>query len=213
MEDERPIMEKILAGEANLSDYDLDSDFDDGELCELLDAGVIVPRDLPDGRASDMVISGMLSYDDYPFGRFSNYEKVRQLEQGVISRDEFKAKAELEDFDGDDWLSLLSVWPELDPEAPWEMIRNEARADQWFEFLSFRPECAGKADWKRIFEQGRAEKYFKMLAKQPALYEFCPDRKKLLEADPVYWADLLIRQPDFAKIYPGKDLDEEAIHE
>jgi len=208
MEDERTMTERILAGEANLSDYDLDSDFDDDELLALMDGGLIVPRDISDWRASDMVISGLLSYDEYPFERFGNYEKVRQLEQKTIGKEEFKAKAGLEYFDGDDWLALLGVWPEMDAEAPWKMIRNEARADQWFDFLSIRPECAKKADWKRIFEQGKPEEYFKMLAKQPALYEFCPDKEKLLEADSAYWAELIIRQPEFAKIYPMKELDE-----
>ena len=207
MEDERTIMERILEGEANLSDCDLDSDFDDSELLELLDNGIITLRDISDWRASDLVISGLLSYDEYPFERFSNYEKVRQLEQNAISREDFRAKAELESFDGDDWLALLGVWPEMDAEAPWDMIRSEARADQWIDFLSIRPECAEKADWKRIFEQGKPEEYFKMLVKQPALYGSCPDKTKLLEADPAYWVELIIRQPEFARIYPMKDLD------
>ena len=208
MEEERSILEKIIAGESKLGDYDLDTDFDHDELRSLMDAGLIAPRDLSDWTASDMIIDGSLSYDEYPFEKFTNYEKVRQLEEGVLSMEEFKEKAELEYFDGDDWLALLGVRPEMDAEAPWEMIRDEARADQWFDFLSTRPECAEKADWKRIFEKGKPAEYFKMLAKQPALYEFCPDKKKLLEADSALWVELLIDQPDFAKIYPMKDLDE-----
>lgn len=208
MEEERSILEKILDGEANLGDYDLDSDFDHEEICKLLEAGIIGPRDLSDGRASDMILDGSLSYDEYPFENFTHYEQVRQLEQAVISREDFKAKAELEYYDGDDWLLLLDVWPELDAEAPWDMIRDEARAESWFDLLASHPEYADKADWKRIFEAGKTKKYFDMLAKQPALFAYCPDKKKLLETDSALWVELLIDQPDFAKIYPMKDLDE-----
>ena len=208
MEDERSVLEKIIAGEADLKEYDLDSDFDHNELRSLLDSGLIEPHDLSDWTASDMILDGSLSYDEYPFEKFTHYEQVRQLEQKAVSRDEFKAKAELEYYDGDDWLLLLGVWPELDAEAPWDMIRDEARANRWFEFLAGRPECAEKADWKRIFEQGALKEYFSMLAKQPGLFEFCPDRRKVLEADSALWVELLIRQPRFAEIYPMEELDE-----
>ena len=144
MEEERSILEKILDGEASLGDYDLDSDFDHEEICKLLEAGIIEPRDLSDGRASDMILDGSLSYDEYPFENFTHYEQVRQLEQEVISREDFKAKAELEYYDGDDWLLLLDVWPELDAEAPWDMIRDEARAESWFDFLASHPEYADR---------------------------------------------------------------------
>ena len=208
MEEERTILEKILDGEANLGDYDLDSDFDHEEICRLLEGGIIEVRDLSDWRASDMILDGSLSYDEYPFENFSHYEQVRQLEQEAVSRKDFKAKAELEHYDGDDWLLLLDVWPELDAEAPWEMIRDEARAESWFDFLASHPEFAEKADWKRIFEAGRTQKYFDMLAKQPALFAYCPDKKKVLEADSALWVELLIKQPCFAEIYPMKELDE-----
>ena len=208
MEEERTILEKILDGEANLGDYDLDSDFNHEEILALMEAGIIGAGDLSDGRASDMIIDGSLSYDEYPFEKFTHYEQVRQLEQKVISREDFKAKAELEYYDGDDWLQLLDVWPELDAEAPWDMIRDEARAESWFDFLASHPEYAEKADWKRIFEAGKTKKYFNMLAKQPTLLESCPDKQKLLEADSALWVELLIKQPGFAEIYPLKDLDE-----
>ena len=208
MEEERTILEKILDGEANLGDYDLDSDFDHEEICRLLEGGIIEPRDLSAGRASDMILDGSLSYDEYPFENFPPYEQVRQLEQKVLSREDFKAKAELEFYDGDDWLLLLDVWPELDAEAPWKMIRDEARAESWFDFLATHPEFAEKADWKRIFEAGKTQKYFDMLAKQPALFAYCPDKKNVLEADSALWVELLIQQPGFAEIYPMKDLDE-----
>ena len=208
MEEERSILEKILDGEANLGDYDLDSDFDHEEICKLLEAGIIEPRDLSDGRASDMILDGSLSYDEYPFEKFTHYEQVRQLEQEVISREDFKAKAELEYYDGDDWLLLLDVWHELDAEAPWDMIRDEARAESWFDFLSSHPEYAEKADWKRIVEAGKTKEYFNMLAKQPALLAYCPDPEKLREADSALWVELLIKQPGFAEIYPMKELDE-----
>lgn len=159
MEEERTILEKILNGEANLGDYDLDSDFDHEEICRLLEGGIIEPRDLSAWRASDMILDGSLSYDEYPFENFPPYEQVRQLEQKVLSREDFKAKAELEFYDGDDWLLLLDVWPELDAEAPWKMIRDEARAESWFDFLATHPEFAEKADWKRIFEAGKTQKY------------------------------------------------------
>ena len=208
MEDERTILEKILEGGANLGDYDLDSDFDHEEILSLMEAGIIGARDIPDGRASDMILDGSLSYDDYPFEKFSHYEQVRQLEQKAVSREDFKARAELEYYDGNDWLLLLDVWPELDAEAPWDMIRDEARAKSWFDFLASHPEYADKADWKRIFETGKTKNYFDMLAKQPALFESCPDKQKLLEADSALWVELLIKQPGFAEIYPMKELDE-----
>ena len=208
MEEERTILEKILNGEANLGDYDLDSDFDHEEICRLLEGGIIEPRDLSPWRASDMILDGSLSYDEYPFENFPPYEQVRQLEQKVVSREDFKAKAELEVYDGDDWLLLLDVWPELDAEAPWKMIRDEARAESWFDFLATHPEFAEKADWKRIFEAGKTQKYFYMLAKQPALFAYCPDKKNVLEADSALWVELLIKQPGFVEIYPMKDLDE-----
>ena len=208
MKEERSTLEKIIAGEANLGDYNLNTDFDHDELRSLLDAGLIEPHDLSDWTASNMIIDGLLSYDEYPFEKFTNYEKVRQLEEGAVSMEEFKEKADLELFDGDDWLVLLGVRHEMDAEAPWEMIRDEARADQWFDFLSTRPECAEKADWKRIFKEGKPAEYFNMLGKQPALYEFCPDKKRLLESDSALWVELIIHQPEFAKIYPMKDLDE-----
>jgi len=46
-----------------------------------------------------------------------------------------------------------------------------------------------------------------MLAKQPALFAYCPDKEKLLDADSALWVELLIKQPGFAEIYPMKDLD------
>ena len=208
MANKRAIVEKIISGEEKLGDYDLDSDFDHEELRTLLEAGVIEVSDLSDWRASDIILDGSLSYDEYPFEKFTHYEQVRQLEQEVISREDFKAKAELEYYDGNDWLLLLDVWPELDAEAPWKMIRYEARAESWFDFLASHPEYADKADWKRIFEAGKTKKYFDMLAKQPALYEFCPDKEKLQEADSALWVELLIKQPGFAEIYPMKELDE-----
>ena len=208
MTEKRAIAEKIISGEASLGDYDLDSDFDHEEIRTLLEAGIIEPHDLSDWRASDMILDGSMSYDEYPFEKFTHYEQVRQLEQEVISREDFKAKAELEYYDGDDWLLLLDVWPELDAEAPWDMIRTEARAESWFDFLSSHPEYGVKADWKRIVETGKTKEYFSMLAKQPALFAYCPDKKKLLEADSVLWVELLIKQPGFAEIYPMKELDE-----
>lgn len=207
MEDERTILEKILDGEATLGDYDLTLDFDHDEICKLLEAGILDVRDLPDGKASDMILDGSLSYDEYPFENFSHYEQVRQLEQEAVSREDFKARAELESYDGDEWLQLLDIWPELETEAPWEMIRKEARAESWFDFLSFHPEYADKADWKRIFEEGKMKKYFDMLAKQPDLFAYCPDKEKLLEEDSALWVELLIRQPGFAEIHPLKDFD------
>ena len=208
MKEESVIVEKIISGEAALGDYDLDSDFGNDGICKLLEAGIIKAGDLSDWRASDMILDGSLSYAEYPFEKFTHYEQIRQLEQEAISREDFKVKAELEYYDGDDWLLLLDVWPELDAEAPWEMICSEARAGAWFEYLSTHPEHAEKADWKRIFEEGKTKEYFNMLAKQPALFEYCPDKKKLLDADSAYWVELLIKQPGFAEIYPMKDLDE-----
>lgn len=212
--EEDTIVEKIIGGKANLGDCDLNSDFDHDEIRSLLEAGIIGARDLPDGLASDMILDGTLSYDEYPFEKFTPYEQVRQLEQGAVRREDFKAKAELEDYDGNDWLLLLDVWPELDGEAPWERIREEACARCWFDFLSSRPEYAQKADWKKLFEAGKTKEYFAMLAKQPSLFAYCPDKRKLLEADCALWVELLIKQPNFAEIYPMEGLNgaEEAAH-
>jgi hypothetical protein len=102
---------------------------------------------------------------------------------------------ELEYYDGNDWLLLLDVWPELDAEAPWKMIRDEASAESWFDFLASHPEYADKADWKRIFEAGKTKKYFDMLAKQPALYEFCPDKEKLQVKRETSFATIRLRPP------------------
>ena len=90
MANKRAIVEKIISGEEKLGDYDLDSDFDHEEIRTLLEAGVIEVSDLSDWRASDMILDGSLSYDEYPFEKFTHYEQVRQLEQEVISREDFK---------------------------------------------------------------------------------------------------------------------------
>ena len=90
MANKRAIVEKIIRGEEKLGDYDLDSDFEHEEIRTLLEAGIIEPHDLSDWRASDMILDGSLSYDEYPFEKFTHYEQVRQLEQEVISREDFK---------------------------------------------------------------------------------------------------------------------------
>ena len=55
-------VEKILAGIANINDYSLENDFDNDEIAELLENGIIKAADISQWRASDLLIDGIIDY-------------------------------------------------------------------------------------------------------------------------------------------------------
>ena len=95
-------VEKILAEEANINDYSLENDFDNNEIEQLLDAGIIEAMDIKQSRASDLLIDGIIDYEQYPFDEFSVFEQLRQLEHGAISLEDFKKQADFEIFDDEE---------------------------------------------------------------------------------------------------------------
>lgn len=107
MEEERTIVEKILAGEVQISNCDLNADFDHEEIRTLLDEHIIEPRHLPEPLASDMMIEGLLSYEEYPFENFTPYEQLRQLDNKAITSEDFWKKIKVDDFNGDDMAALM----------------------------------------------------------------------------------------------------------
>ena len=92
-------VEKILAGIANINDYSLENDFDNDEIEQLQEEGIIKATDISQWRASDLLIDGILDYEQYPFDNFAVYEQLRQLEHGAISLEDFKKLADFEIFD------------------------------------------------------------------------------------------------------------------
>ena len=135
--------EKILAGKANVNDYDVDTDFECEELAQLLDAGVILPRDIRPWRASDLIIDRVADYSTFPFEDFSPYEQIRQLFYDAIAPEEFVKRVDLDVYDADEWLELLGLLPQLADRAPWERLRADGSADSWEALLKARPEFAG----------------------------------------------------------------------
>ena len=134
--------EKILAGQANVNDYDVDTDFECEELAQLLEAGVITPRDVSHWRASDMIIDRVADYSTFPFEDFSPYEQTRQLLYEAVTPEEFVKRADLDVYDADEWLELLKLLPELADRAPWETLRMAGSAESWEALLKVRPEFA-----------------------------------------------------------------------
>ena len=55
-------LEKILEGLANINDYSLETDFDNDEIQQLLEEGIIKAADLSQWRASDLLIDGIIDY-------------------------------------------------------------------------------------------------------------------------------------------------------
>ena len=104
-------VEKILAGIANINDYSLENDFDNDEIEQLLDAGIIEAVDIKQSRASDLLIDGVINYEQYPFDEFSVFEQLRQLEHGAISLDDFKKQADFEIFDDEEkaWFKKIEA--------------------------------------------------------------------------------------------------------
>ena len=104
-------VEKILAGIANINDYSLENDFDNDEIEQLLDAGIIEAVDIKQSRASDLLIDDVINYEQYPFDEFSVFEQLRQLEHGAISLDDFKKQADFEIFDDEEkaWFKKIEA--------------------------------------------------------------------------------------------------------
>ena len=134
--------EKILAGKANIADFDIDNDFDCEELAELLEAGVIRPRDISLWRAADMVLDEVADYSMFPFENFTPHDQIRHLAFHTITSEEFTKRADLDLYDADEWLELLELLPELADRAPWETLRGEGSPDRWQALLKARPELA-----------------------------------------------------------------------
>lgn len=200
--------DELLAGEGNIRNYDIDNDFDDAELENLLACGKITLRDIGIGRKSDLLIAGVLDYSQCPFDDFPPLEQIRQLENDAISPENFLRQANLAGYECGEWFSLLAILPSLTDRAPWEKMRNEGSVPEWMELLAQRPEFAQFADWKKLAEKGSPNIFFQLFAKQPGLYRKCVNQQELLEADSRLWAELIAKQQVMADIYPLDTLDE-----
>lgn len=198
--------EQILAGKSDIRNYDIDNDFDNQEIEQLLGNGIISPRDIGMLKASDLIIDGTLDYNTYSLTDFPPYEQIRQLENGAVSPEDFLRQAELEAFDASDWLYLLQVLPSLTESAPWEKLHAEGPVSGWLELLVRRPECARYADWRKLAEKGSAEDFFKLLEQAPGLYSHFSNKAELLAADSGRWAKLLAVRPEMAEIYPPENI-------
>ena len=208
MEEFKTLAEKIIDGDADIRDCDINHDFDDEDAGKLLAAGVVRPDDFSEPRAAELIIEGVLDFDARPFKEFSSYQQLRLLAGSAITGEEFRARANLADYDAGDWVELVAECPEFAADAPWEKMRTEARPGEWFTLLARRPEFADRADWERICRDGFVRDAFRLLKYQPQLYERMLCKDELLEADSNYWVELIIRQPRFAEIYPVETLDE-----
>ena len=102
-------VEKILAGITRISDYNIEIDFDNNEIEELLENGIIKASDIGISRASDLLIDGVIDYEQYPFENFSVFEQLRQLEHNAITLDDFVKKADWDIFDDEEmaWFKKL----------------------------------------------------------------------------------------------------------
>ena len=132
-------IEKIIAGITNISDYNINFDFETDEAGQLLEADIVKPADFSTWRASDLIIDEIIDYKDYPFEDFPPDEQLRQLNCHAIEPSEFLEKIDLELFDADDWLYLLQFFPHLADCAPREMIRQEGKSENWKELLEKYP--------------------------------------------------------------------------
>ena len=146
-------LEKLFAGINRISDYNIDIDFDNDEISQLLDADIIKASDIGICRASDLLIDGVIDYEQYPFEKFSAYEQIRQLQYCVIEPTEFLGKADLDTFDSDEWLYLLEVLPQITEKAPWDELRKNGSVKSWMDLLKSRPEFAKYASWKTLAEK------------------------------------------------------------
>ncbi len=201
VEDSRTLVEKIIAGDADIRDYDVNNDFAFADIEKLMDAGLVSPGELAETVAGYFILTGALTFEDRPFADFSHAYRILLLDQGVVPSDELSAATFFELREADSWLELLAENADFDAAAPWEKIRDNASADGWLRFLAHRPEHADKADWKRISEYGSFDACFDMLAERPEFYERCFCRDELLDAaGNRRWVDLITRQPGFADV-------------
>ena len=156
-------VEKILAGITDINDYSPENDFDNDEIEQLLEEGIIKAVDISPWRASDLLIDGIIDYNQYPFEKFSAYEQIRQLKYCAIEPKDFRKKADLESFDADDWLFLLEIMPNITDNVPWEDLKRNGSVKSWMDLLAERPQFAEIADWKLLAEQGEVDtKLFKI---------------------------------------------------
>ena len=95
-------VEKILAGITDINDYSPENDFDNDEIEQLLEEGIIEAVDISQCRASDLLIDGIINYEQFPFDDFAVYEQLRQLEHGAISLEDFMKQADFEIFDDEE---------------------------------------------------------------------------------------------------------------
>ena len=104
-------VEKILAGITSINDYSLENDFDNDEIEQLLEEGIIEATDISQWRASDLLIDGIIDYEQYPFDNFAVSEQLRQLEHGAISLEDFVKQADFEIFDDEEksWFKELEA--------------------------------------------------------------------------------------------------------
>ena len=198
--------EKILAGNSDIRNYNIDNDFDNQEIEQLLGNGIIAPRDIGMLKASDLIIDGILDYRTYSLTDFPPYEQIRQLENGAVAPEDFLRQVELATFDACDWLYLLQVLPVLTESAPWEKLHAEGPVSSWMELLVRRPECARYADWRKLAEKGSAEDFFKLLEQTPELYGHFSNKAELLAADSGRWAKLIAVRPEMAEVYPPENI-------
>ena len=198
--------EQILAGKSDIRNYDIDNDFDNQEIEQLLGNGIITPRDIGMLKASDLIIDGILDYNTYSLTDFPPYEQIRQLENGTVSPEDFLRQTELETFDASDWLYLLQVLPGLTESAPWEKLNAEGSVSGWMELLARHPECARFADWRKLAEKGTPENFFKLLEQTPGLYVHFSNKPELLTEDSGRWAELIAVRPEMAEIYPPENI-------
>ena len=92
-------LENFFSGETDIKDHSLENDFDNNEIEQLLNAGVIEAVDIRQSRASDLLIDGIIDYEQYPFDEFSVFEQLRQLEHNAIFWEDFIKQADFDIFD------------------------------------------------------------------------------------------------------------------
>ena len=201
-------VEKILTGIANINDYSLENDFDNDEIEQLLEEGIIEATNISQWRASDLLIDGIIDYEQYPFENFSAYEQIRQLKHRTIAPNDFRKKADFDSFDADEWLSLLEVLPNAADNVPWADLKRDGSVKSWMDLLTERPQFAEIADWNLLAEKGKLEDFFDLLRHCPDLYRYFVNKEQLQQADSRLWVNLLARRPELAEFYPLDTLDE-----
>ena len=201
-------LEKLFAGITRIGDYNIDMDFDNDEITQLLDADIIKAADISQWRASDLLIDGIIDYEQYPFEKFSAYEQIRQLKYCAISPADFRKKADFDVFDADEWLFMLEVLPDFAENAPWGQLRKNGSVKSWMELLKSRPDLAEAADWNILAEKAKLEDLFDLAEFAPMLYKHFVNKEQMLKADSALWVKLLARRPELIQYYPMENLDE-----